>query len=146
MSEQTGPSPEDALLPHPAYSAMLICDMAIREEGTGKVSLIGIFENVSATVFPARHPLLCVYCKLTDAQGDYAFRLELVRGEDLVVIGGGEFRVSVPGRRDIFDLIFQLGGLVFERPGAYEFQLSANGRHVAGKSFNVVQVPSPSGG
>ena len=79
MSEQTGPSPEDALLPHPAYSAMLICDMAIREEGTGKVSLIGIFENVSATVFPARHPLLCVYCKLTDAQGDYAFRLELVR-------------------------------------------------------------------
>jgi hypothetical protein len=32
--------------PPPVINALLICDVAIREEGTGKVSLIGIFEDI----------------------------------------------------------------------------------------------------
>lgn len=33
-----------------------ICDSAILEQGTGKVSVIGIFENINAESFPAMHP------------------------------------------------------------------------------------------
>jgi len=50
---------------------MLICDNAIREEGTGKVSLIGIFEQVRSDTFPFGLFSLAVYVKVTDAQGDY---------------------------------------------------------------------------
>ena len=65
--------------PHPSLNAMLLCDLTIREHGTGKMSLIGIFENISAARFPVVHRALTVYAKLADAEGDYGIRLELVR-------------------------------------------------------------------
>jgi hypothetical protein len=34
--------------PHPHLNAMLLCNHTIREHGTGKISLIGGFENISA--------------------------------------------------------------------------------------------------
>ena len=66
-----------ATRPHPSLNAMLLCDHTIREHGTGKVSLIGIFENISAARFPVVHRALSVYAKLVDAEGEYAIRLEL---------------------------------------------------------------------
>ena len=120
---------------------MLICDLAIKEEGTGKHSLIGIFENISARQFPARHGRLCVYAKITDAQGDYSIRLELIRLEDFAVVGEGQVSVTVEDRMAATELVFNLGGLVFERAGRYEFRLRANGLSVGAKSFNVVQLP-----
>ena len=126
--------------PHPACNAFLICDYAIREEGTGKVSLIGIFENINAIRFPSMHGLLCVYAKLTDAEGDYEIRLELVRLEDLAVIGQGVLTMTIGDRMAAAELVFQLGGLVFERTGKYEFRLYANDKSVAIKSFSVVQI------
>ena len=47
--------------PHPALNAMLICDVAFQDEASGKTSLIGVFETVTAFKFPARHGRLCVY-------------------------------------------------------------------------------------
>ena len=37
-----------------------ICDSAIVEQGTGKISIIGIFENFSAPNFPATNPTMTV--------------------------------------------------------------------------------------
>lgn len=47
--------------PHPSLNAMLLCDHTIREQGTGKVSLIGAFENISAAHFPLVHRAPSVY-------------------------------------------------------------------------------------
>ncbi|MEK6664965.1 MAG: hypothetical protein AABZ20_00865 [candidate division NC10 bacterium] len=135
------PSSAGRVPPHPVCNAFLICDYAIREEGTGKVSLVGVFENINARSFPVTHGLLCVYAKLTDAEGNYEIRLELVRLEDLVIVGQGALTMTIEDRMVAPEIIFQLGGLVFERPGRYEFRLSANARSVAIKSFNVVQIP-----
>lgn len=126
--------------PHPAINAMLICDLAIREEGTGKVSLIGIFEQIRSETFPFGLVGLSVYVKVTDAQGDYQVALELVRIQDMTVIGRGEASVSVKDRLLATEWIFNLAGLIFEKPGAYEFRLKANGRHVWGKAFQVIDL------
>jgi hypothetical protein len=37
-----------------------VCDNVILEEGTGKFSIIGVFENLNAQNFPAMHPTLTV--------------------------------------------------------------------------------------
>jgi hypothetical protein len=42
--------------------------------------------------------------------------------------------------------MFQIPGLVFERAGAYEWRLFANGRHLGGMRLNVVQQEQPQGG
>jgi hypothetical protein len=144
MSHPSGPDPTAPEAPHPAFNAMLICDNAIREEGTGKVSLIGIFEKIRAGAFPVGHPSLSVYVKVTDAQGNYQLVLELVRVQDLTVIGRGEAAVSVETRLEAAEWIFNLSWLVFEKPGPYEFRLRANGRHVGSKTFEVLDLgPGP---
>lgn len=137
------PHPETLTPPHPALNAMLVCDLVIREEVTGKTSLIGIFENVSAHQFPAQCGFLSVYVKLGDAQGEYGIRLELVQLEDLRVIGRGQFRATFGDRMIPAELIFQIGNLVFEGRGHYEFRLYANDRWVGSKSLNVVQAAEP---
>jgi uncharacterized protein DUF6941 len=122
---------------------MLICDQTLQEGATGKNSLVGIFENIAAHQFPAGCGFLTVYAKLTDAQGDYRIRLELIHLSDLTVIGQGQFRASIGDRMVPAELVFQIGGLVFQKPGQYEFRLYANDRWVGSKSLRLVQAPEP---
>lgn len=102
------------------------------------MSLIGIFEQVRAPSFPVRHPAMCVYTKLTDAAGEYDIRLDLVRLDDMQIIGQGQMRPTFPDRMAPVEIVVQLLGIVFERPGRYEFQLWANGRWVGSKSLAVL--------
>ncbi len=122
---------------------MLICDQALQEGATGKTSLVGIFENIGAHQYPARCGLLTVYAKLTDAQGEYLVRLELVNLADLTVIGQGQFRATIGDRMVPAEVVFQVGGLTFEKPGRYEFRLYANNRWVGSKSLHLIQAPEP---
>jgi len=134
---------EFPIAPHPALNAMVICDQTIQDQATGKTTLAGIFETVSAYQFPALHGILCVYAKLTDTQGEYRIRLELVRLEDLRVIGQGQLRATFSDRMAPAELIFQVGSLLFQGPGRYEFRLYANDRWVGSKSLSVVQAAEP---
>src|SRR5262245_41988055 len=131
MSE---PSP-----PTPTFNAMLICDDSIREEGSRKVSLIGIFSDIWALQFPVVHGSLCVYVNLGDSEGKYRLRLELVRVDDMRTIGRGEGQAESNDRMKPTEIVFELKGLVFERPGKYEFVLHANDRMVGRKSFGVLR-------
>jgi hypothetical protein len=124
------------LRPHPSLNALLLCDHTIREHGTGKISLIGIFENISAARFPVVHRALSVYAKL--GEGHYAIRLELVRLDDSHVVAEGALPASFADRMTPGELIFALENLALERAGRYEFRLYANDRFVAAKSFTVV--------
>lgn len=136
MSPTTKGGEGQPIPPHPVLNAMLVCDMAIREEGTGKVSLIGIFENINATSFPTLHPELSVYAKLTDAHG---LHLELIQLEKARIIASGETTITPSDRMGAVELNFNLHNLVFPEAGLYEFRLSANGKHVGAKTLRVVR-------
>jgi hypothetical protein len=130
--------------PAPTFNAMLICDHAIREERTGKISLIGIFAHIWTMTFPALHGGLAVYANLGDAQGRYRFGLELV--DDLKPIGRGEIEMEVADRMKPAELVFELPNLIFEHAGRYDFILYANGLMVGRKSFDVIKLDRPPGG
>jgi len=83
------------LSPTPKINAMLVCDYVITEQGTNKKSLIGVFENINAAQFPCIHHGLSVYIKMTDGQGTYRFRLELVDLKNDKMIGKGEILVGL---------------------------------------------------
>ena len=131
--------------PHPKFNAMIICDNSIREEGTGKVSLIGIFANINAFSFPAAHPKLTVYVNITDAEGAYKFRLDMTRVSDGKLLGRADIEAEVSDRRKPTELLLEIGPLLFERAGTYEFHFYADERYVGGKSFDVLQVERPTG-
>jgi hypothetical protein len=84
-----------------------------------------------------------VYAKLTDAQGEYRLRLELVRLEELKVVGQGQLGATFADRMTAIELSFQFWDTFFEVPGRYEFRLYANDRWVGSKSLNVIRAPEP---
>lgn len=131
-----------ATSPKPVLNAMLICDKVIKEAGTNKKSLIGIFENISAHNFPCIHHFLAVYIKLTDANGRYKFNLELVDLETNASLANAdipeEIEINDPLRTH--ELVFNMGGLKFEHPGKYEFRIAANGDVFGQKTFVVTKA------
>ena len=126
-------------VPTPKVNAMLICDYVITEQGTNKKSLIGIFENINVRQFPCVHHSLSVYVKMTEGQGVYRFRLELIDLKDDKTIGGGELpkdiRISNP--LIAHELVFNLKGLRFTHAGDYEFRMFSNDKIFAQKTFVV---------
>ncbi|HOW88017.1 MAG TPA: hypothetical protein P5561_00120 [Candidatus Omnitrophota bacterium] len=128
--------------PTPKANAMLICDYVITERGTNKKSLIGVFENIGAATFPCTHFAMSVYIKLTDAQGGYSFRLELVDLQSDMLIGKSEMpeEVRVPSPLDAHELVFNLRGVRFMHPGKYEFRIFANDKIFGQKRLVVEQV------
>ena len=129
-------------LPVPKASAMLICDYVITEQGTNKKSLIGIFEHIGTAQFPATHTALSVYVKLTDAMGDYQFRLELVDLQDETAVANCEApdHVEIDSPLASHELVFNLRGLRFLHPGEYEFRIFANDRIFGQKKFLVSEL------
>ena len=81
-----------------------------------------------------------VYARVTDAEGHYQIRLELVRLEDELSVGRVDVEMTAGDRMGFGELIFKLDRLIFERPGRYEFRLFAGDRHVGGVVFTVVQI------
>jgi len=137
MSEKPTP-------PTPSLAAMLVCDTTIRDAETGKVSLIGIFERIVTPAFPATHGSLSVYAKIADAEGAYAFRLELRHLPTLQLVGQVDTPPArVQDRLESQELIFRVDHLVLPGPGRYEFRLFANGHFVGQKSFEVSPPPAP---
>jgi hypothetical protein len=125
----------------PKSNALLICERVIREAETGQISLIGIFEAASVAEVPLVMPSLFVYGKMTDALGQYIFKLELVRRDDELVLGEAVLPPAVftdpMGHNEV---IFQIHGARFEQAGFYDFRLWANDMFVESKAFEVRRV------
>ena len=51
----------------PDVLSLLVCDQILIDRLTGKTSLIGMFSTIGAPRYPVRHPHLCIFASLTDA-------------------------------------------------------------------------------
>jgi len=63
----------------------------------------------------------------------------------MTVIGRGEGNFNVLDRMLPAEVLFELQGLIFDRPGRYEFNLYANDEYVGRKSFDVLQLTQSAG-
>lgn len=130
---------EMADAPIPSVVAMLVCDQVIAEQGSGKKSLIGIFENVNAIVFPT--PLrVAVYAKLRDAHGHYKFRIRLVKLKDEKVVIDLDLEADIPDPTNPTELGINILGIMIPEAGKYEFQLYGNDIYLHRATMNAIQV------
>lgn len=121
--------------PHPALQAILLCDSAIREAVTNKVTLVGIYDRFHVKSFPFTwNRPSSVYARITDAAGSYTFRLELVRLDDEQAVGRQEVQGELEDRLGAHEVIFGIQRMSFERAGRYELRLFCNGRHLGSVS------------
>ena len=122
----------------PLGQALLICDQIITDAETNKKSLIGVFNNLRAITFPAQHPHMSVFAAMTNGNGkmNATLRCSVENHEVLNVSGEIEF----PNPNQIIELVFNLKGMVFPRPGLYTFELLCDGEFIIEKRFQVTKV------
>jgi len=123
----------------PVLLAMIVCDKIIREEGTKKNSLIGVFDRVHATQFPCTHSRMHVYIAVTEYKGRAACELKFSDNTDkeLVKMAGP---LNFPDKLSVVEMDFCINNILLPDAGIYHFDFFVNGEHIGHRKFKVGRI------
>jgi hypothetical protein len=127
----------DRIKPSPGFT--IICD-DVRQETGGKLSLMGLFENIYATKFPAIHPRLAVLTEWSGGQGEFMIRMRILAPDRKTVIRETSSKMVLNGiqyrHRDVsLHLNVEL-----KAPGTYWVENFLDDEMMNSIPVNVVQV------
>jgi hypothetical protein len=106
----------------PSVTAMVLCDQIIVEQGSGKKSLIGIFDRMMTFTLPTAVARMAVYVRVMDASGKYPMKLRLVKLKDETLIQEIKAEVEAKDPLAPTEVVINLMGTVLPEAGKYEFQ------------------------
>jgi hypothetical protein len=102
----------------PGLNFTLLCD-DVRQELGGKISLMGIFENIYAATFPATHPRLAIVNEWADGIGEFQATLRILSPDKRQALRENvtrlKFANAVNRQRDVSIHL----NLEFREPGTY---------------------------
>jgi len=124
-----------------------LCDYA--QDSAGKLHAIGIgWDTLYARGFPTVHPMMCFVAVLRGTiaeRGTKKVVLRLLDADGNDVLPEQEqqipFAVRPPNVEGNVNIILQLGGLKFAKPGQYAFSLLVQDNHVLTIPFSVLEPP-----
>jgi hypothetical protein len=128
------------MIPCPRAQGLTLCDYAMREEGTRKMSLVGTFAKIGADVFPFSAQPFCAFSTLTDGLGEGTLELtiaSLTTDEEIYT-----FRrpIEFPTRFIDVRVLFRLRNVSFPEEGHYLFSLSVDADVIAQRRVRVYTV------
>jgi len=127
----------------PSLNFTLLCD-DVRQEMGGKVSLMGIFENVYAGSFPAVHPRLATVNEWADGLGEFEATLRILSPDRKTVLRETVTKLKlVNARFKHRDISIHLN-LEFKEPGTYWIENYLDGILVNSVPLNVMLVKEKS--
>ncbi len=122
-----------------------LCD-DVREEKTGKISLMGLFDRFLVSDFRAPLPPFWLFAQIgCDSEGEHDLTVELRRVEGASVVRA-EIKHQAIGINGITGLChaninLRLEHLTVPGPGAYEVLLHCDGQFIGRLPVEVVQPP-----
>lgn len=125
----------------PYLLAILVCDSGTVDPNSGKKTLVGIFDRVIAGEFSTSR-WLSVYFKLTDAQGNYRFKVQYAQVKTGNILAEAETKdvLTIKNRLDTFDSLISFPkALPIPEAGQYEFRLYANDMFLGRIAINAMQ-------
>jgi hypothetical protein len=139
-------SEQDQKIPPPSLLSVIICDQVIIDVIGKKPTIVGVFENISAPSYPARHPRLAFFCELTNGRGMVPITMRLV---DVAQSDKILFEQTVQKQfvdvRQVHNLTFDISGVVFPHAGEYRFQIHAGGEFLGERRVICREVRLPPG-
>jgi len=121
----------------PSPIALVVCDNVYRESG-GKTALVGLFNKIYATKFPATHSRLCIYASVTDIRPNTTFKLDIVHSETdqpVATLQGPPPKQTNP--TTICDFTFEINNIVFPEEGRYYIRFHGNDHILLQRPFDV---------
>ena len=130
------PAPKKSTKPPPKCKAILLCDQAIVEAVTGKVSLVGIFDRFALRKFPGHIRQFTAFLQLTDGIGKYAITIEVhdLR-EDVVLARAPIVSLEFKDRAGKANLMIPVPPLLLKHAGGYDFVVLADGQEIDRQQF-----------
>src|SRR5439155_1412583 len=106
----------------------------------GKVSLMGIFRNISVSGLPAQHPRMFVVVILGLDVGAHTVRVRLLRPDGQQAMPNPpEISVHAVAGQDV-NVIVELNNMSFTSYGVHKFDLEVDGSSIGGLPVAIVQM------
>ena len=125
---------------------ILAADYANIAQG-GKINVMGIFRNIYATQFPARHLSMTLVIKLGADLGEFYDERQLtvkLMDADANELMRFETPIKIPkpsgGQRPEINAIIQINEIVFPQPGRYQFSVFVDRDAKGSLPIDVIQV------
>ena len=123
----------------PSLNFTILCD-DVRQEMGGKLSLMGLFENIYATKFPAMHPRLAVISEWAEGRGEFDVMMRLLSQDRKTVLRETSSKIKLNGvgfrHRDVSVHL----NIEFKTPGTYWIENYLDNELVNSIPMKVVQV------
>ncbi len=125
----------------PIAKVLYVCDEAVRDPQTGKMSLHGLWDAVRVAeggLFPYRLGKICVFAWFRDGLGSVNTRVFVVQASTEVVIRQtNEFTLTFAKRTASVFAKYNVNNCLFPAPGDYYVELYCEGEFV---DDQVIQV------
>jgi hypothetical protein len=112
----------------------VLCDAAT--ESGGKLNILGAFDTIFAREMPGVHPFCAVALRMRFArieQGSHAVRINFVDEDGASVLPTLDASVQIAAPHNepsvCANLVLNISGLKFPKPGAYSIDLAVDSRH-----------------
>jgi len=127
-------------LPPPTPIALVLCDNVYRDSN-GKQALIGLFNKIFASKFPAVHPRMCAYVSITSIRPNTVCSLDIINAEtDVPVI---EIQGPAPdniGPTGVWEVVFELPPVSFPEAGQYYVRFLGSHHVLMQRPFDVLDI------
>ncbi|HYK98329.1 MAG TPA: hypothetical protein VEU77_08030 [Candidatus Acidoferrales bacterium] len=119
----------------------VLCDHALVGQD-GKVSLLGIFRNISVSGLPAQHPRMFLVAILGLDVGAHTVVVRLLRPDGQQAMPNPpEISVHATAGQDV-NVIVELNNMNFTTYGTHRFQLSVDGDALGDLPVSIMQMPT----
>ncbi|MGH2378960.1 MAG: DUF6941 family protein [Candidatus Limnocylindria bacterium] len=123
----------------PEIRIAALCDHALVGQD-GKVSLLGIFRNISVSQLPAQHPRMYVVAVLSLDPGPHEVAVRLMRPDGNPAMADvPRISVQASGGQDV-NVIVELNNLSFQGYGTHRFDLEVDGKPVGSLPVAISQM------
>ncbi len=117
----------------------VLCD-EVRREQNGKWILLGLFEQIAVSQFPAQHANCCVVNKWCNGEGEWMQQTRFVDGDDNVIIAGEPITFELTDLLAHFTAVQVFAGLPLHKPGPLFVEVLVNGELKQRYALHVLQA------
>lgn len=110
-----------------AFGYGFLCDVA-HLASDGKISVLGIFDNINARQFPVVHNRMVFFVHWRGDEGSYTVNLRFIGPDGKDMIQPLKLGVKIPRGGNKANMMAELNQVQLKMPGNYLFELSVEGQ------------------
>jgi hypothetical protein len=127
----------------PKLLAALLCDRVITDQKDGGHTLVGLFSEIKAHNFPARHHRMVFFCgwlnnNLQENEG-HPFRVNL-KGPDGSILANIKGEIEFKKDKTRTFVILNFAGIMFKSQGVHKFVLYLDEEKIIEVPFKLIKV------